>query len=366
MNHKLNLALFFGGKSGEHSVSLQSAKSVFTALCPEKYEVFLVGISQDGRWKSAPNAIEAFCNDSWQTLPDATLINRDGQACLYTRSGDNLNFISRLDVIFPVLHGSYGEDGCMQGLFEVHDLAYVGSGVLGSSLAMDKALCKRVVESIGIPVAPYRLFTRHHIAEDLPATIQACEAISAYPLFVKPANLGSSVGISKVSRREDLQSALEYAARFDRRIIVEQGINAREIEISVMGNDRPLCSLPGEIVPGDSFYSFKDKYRSGDPTTHIPAPLSAEKTRLLQESACRAYQALDLAGMARVDFLLDKDSEQIFFNEANTIPGFTSISMYAKLWEASGLKYAELLDRLIGYALERKVERDATQRKYEE
>ena len=366
MTDKLNLVLIFGGRSGEHAVSLRSAQSVLAALDETKYQVFQVGITTEGLWLHGANAHQAFRDGSFELLQEALILSYGGKPYLYTREGNHLESITPIDVIFPVLHGTFGEDGTIQGLFEIQNCAYVGAGVLGSSVAMDKAVCKHVMRSIGVPVLEYAVLSRREIQADLPGAIELAEQVAPYPLFVKPANLGSSVGISKARNREELASALQLAARFDRRILVERGINPREIEISVLGNTEAQCTVPGEIVPGDEFYTYKDKYQSGDPEVAIPAPLPEAQTALLQQYAIDAFKAVDGAGLARVDFLIDKVSGEVYFNEINTMPGFTEISMYPKLWLYSGLSYTELVNRLIELALERKAEQDETIRKFEE
>ncbi len=366
MTEKLNLVLIFGGRSGEHAVSLRSAQSVLNALDENKYQIFQVGITTEGLWLYGSNAHKAFREGNHESLDEALILNNGGKPHLYTRKENQLESITPIDVIFPVLHGTFGEDGTIQGLFEIQNCAYVGAGVLGSSVAMDKAVCKHVMQSIGVPVLEYSVFSRREIQTNLQETVESAEHIASYPLFVKPANLGSSVGISKVRNREELVKALELAARYDRRILVERGIAAREIEISVLGNTEVECTVPGEIVPGDEFYTYKDKYQSGDPEVAIPAPLPDALTTQLQQYAIDAFKAIDGAGLARVDFLIDKVSGEAYFNEINTMPGFTEISMYPKLWLHSGLSYPELVNRLVELALERKAEQDETIRKYEE
>ncbi len=366
MTEKLNLVLIFGGRSGEHAVSLRSAQSVLDALDDSRYKVFQVGITTEGLWLYGSHAHQAFREGNLEALDEALILNEGGNPYLFTRKANHLEKVTPVDVIFPVLHGTFGEDGTIQGLFEIQNCAYVGAGVLGSSVAMDKAVCKHVMESIGIPVLEYRVFSRSEIQESLLETIALAEQVAPYPLFVKPANLGSSVGISKARNREELSKALQVAARYDRRILVERGINPREIEISVLGNTKVQCTVPGEIVPGDEFYTYKDKYQSGDPEVAIPAPLPEAQSLLLQQYAIDAFKAIDGAGLARVDFLIDKVSGNAYFNEINTMPGFTQISMYPKLWLYSGLSYPELVNRLVELALERKAEQDETVRKYEE
>ncbi len=365
MSTKLNLVLIFGGKSGEHAVSLMSARSVLNALDSEKYQVFQVGITREGRWTYAANALEVFENKHGESLNEAFILARNETPYLYELIDGQLREVTQIDIVFPVLHGTFGEDGTIQGLFEIQNCAYVGAGVLASSVAMDKALCKDVVANAGIPVLPYGIFSRQQIENDLPAVIEAVEGISAYPVFVKPANLGSSVGITKAKNRSQLQDSLRLAARYDRRILVERGIEAREIEISVLGNEDVVVSVPGEIVPGDEFYTYKDKYHSGDPETAIPAPLPEPVSEQLRTWAVQTFRAIDGAGLARVDFLLDKNSGKAWFNEINTMPGFTQISMYSKLLAYSGLNYRQLIDQLIELGLERKADQARTLRKFE-
>jgi D-alanine-D-alanine ligase len=275
-----------------------------------------------------------------------------------------LELFAELDVIFPVLHGSFGEDGTMQGLFELNGLAFVGAGVLGSSVGMDKALFKDVMKANQIPVAPSILVQSSDLNE-MENVIQRIVDFGEFPVFVKPANMGSSVGVHKCADVEEAAAGLLDAARYDRRILVEKGINAREIELSVLGNQAPRVSIPGEIRPTAEFYSYEAKYHDDSSQLIIPAELSPEQTKLLQDYAIRAYLAIDCAGMARADFLLDKDTGEIYLNEVNTIPGFTPISMYPKLWEASGLPYADLIDELIRLAIERKEQKDQITRKYQ-
>lgn len=372
---KLRLGVLFGGRSGEHAVSLMSTRSVLTALDPEKYEVILIGIAPDGSWWTGDKVYQVLLAgeqpDSLQPvsiLPDPT---RQGLYRLTDANGEKAAFLSRqiqLDVVFPVLHGTFGEDGTLQGVLEMADLAYVGAGILGSALGMDKIVFKDVMRAHAIPVVETVALLRSEIENDLEGALNKAEQLAGYPLFVKPANLGSSVGISRCLSRADLMEGLFEAARFDRKVLVERGLDAREIEISVLGNDRPQASLPGEVLPSRDFYSYEAKYIDGKSGLIIPAPLSKEMTSRIQNLAIQAYQAIDCAGMARVDFLLEKNptsGDGLYLSEINTIPGFTEISMYPKLWEASGLPYNELLDQLISLAIERKVERDRIERRYQ-
>jgi D-alanine-D-alanine ligase len=368
---KLRVGVIFGGRSGEHEVSLMSARSILNALNPEKYNVTQIGITHDGVWLVGEDVLNSLANNRLDHLMPATLIPNPAERGLFrirrTAHGDTLENLIPLDVIFPVLHGSFGEDGTLQGLLEMDDLAYVGAGVLASSLGMDKGVFRDVMTAHEIPVVETLSVLRKDIEQDIQSVIARIEEFFSsrpYPLFVKPANLGSSVGITKCRSRSDLMEGLLEAARYDRRVLIERGVNAREIEISVIGNDNPEVSVPGEVIPSREFYSYEAKYIDDASSFSIPAPLPAEMTRRVQELALRAYKAIDCAGMARVDFLLDKDSGELFLSEVNTIPGFTDISMFPKLWEASGLSYPALVDRLIDLALERKAERDRTERRY--
>jgi D-alanine-D-alanine ligase len=367
-DRKLRVGVIFGGRSGEHEVSLMSAGSVLAVLDPAKYSVTQIGITQQGAWVVGADVHGALLGESRAALTPAALLPDPTLPGLFTvrpqAQGCLLELFAELDVIFPVLHGTFGEDGTLQGLFEMADVAYVGSGVLGSSVGMDKALFKDVMRSNGVPVPESILVLRSELEQDLEGSVERAEAVAPYPLFVKPANLGSSVGVCKCRGRSDLVEGLLDAARYDRRVLVERGVNAREIEVSVLGNEHPQVSIPGEIVPADEFYTYNAKYYDDRSALLIPAPIPEALTARVQELALRAYRAADCAGMARVDFLLDKTTEELLVSELNTIPGFTRISMYPKLWEASGLPYPALVDRLIELALERKGERDRTERSY--
>jgi D-alanine-D-alanine ligase len=368
MDSKLRVGVLFGGRSGEHEVSLMSARSVLAALDAEKYTVTQIGIDHNGAWLVGEEVLEAMLEGRGERLASATILPDPTRPGLYKMTskaqGEQLELLTSLDVIFPVLHGTFGEDGTVQGLFEVAELAYVGAGVLGSSLGMDKSVFKDVMRANQIPVVESITVTRQNVKENLDQVLDRSEALTPYPLFVKPVNLGSSVGVSKCRNRSDLLEGLMEAARFDRRVLVERGVNGREIEISVLGNDDPIASVPGEVIPAADFYSYEAKYHDDRSQLLIPAPLSDEMVRRVQDYAVRSFKAIDAAGMARVDFLLDKDSGELFLNETNTLPGFTQISMYPKLWSASGIAYPELVDRLIALALERKADRDQTERRY--
>ena len=371
---KLHVGLIFGGRSGEHEVSLASARSVLANLDPEKYEVTQIGITHEGVWLVGDDALGVLSEGSSvipqdNSLTPVTLLpepTRHGIYIIHTqgKKGEIIEHLTDLDVVFPVLHGTFGEDGTLQGLFELGDIAYVGAGVLGSAVGMDKDVFKKVMLAQQIPTVEWMVFERKQIENDMDSILEQAANLAPFPLFVKPCNLGSSVGITKCRSRADLIEGLLEAASYGRRILVERGLEARDIEVSVLGNEQPEASIPGEIIPDHEFYSYEAKYISGGSQLLIPAPIPAEKAQLARELAVKAYKAIDCAGMARADFLLERDSGEIYLSEVNTIPGFTQISMYPKLWEACGLPYPELIDRLIALALERKAERDRTVYRY--
>jgi D-alanine-D-alanine ligase len=368
-DRKLTVAVLFGGRSGEHEVSLMSARSVLSVLDRSRYNVVEIGITHQGTWLTGNNVLEALESEKTDGLSPVVVSPDPSEKGIYILEGgaSSIKFtkLSDVDVYFPVLHGTFGEDGTLQGLFELADVAYVGAGVLGSSVGMDKGLFKDVMRSNGIPVPESVIVLRSEIEKSIETVIAKAEKVGAYPLFVKPANLGSSVGITKCRSRSDLNEGLLDAAQYDRRVLIERGIpNPREIEVSVLGNNQPTASVPGEIIPGADFYSYDAKYVLDNSELVIPASLSADQVRTFRDLAVRAYEAVDASGMARVDFLLENETGKIYLNEINTIPGFTKISMYPKLWEASGLPYASLVDRLIDLAIERKTERDNTVRQY--
>jgi D-alanine-D-alanine ligase len=309
--------------------------------------------------------LAAFEQGKTEALLPASLNPDPSRPGLYVLRGDKQEKLADVDVYFPVLHGTYGEDGTLQGLLEMADVAYVGANVLGSSVGMDKGVFKDVMRANNVPVVEALVVLRSEIQQDVQAVVKRAETVGAYPLFIKPANLGSSVGVTKCRSRADVAEGLLDAAQYDRRVLIERGVtDPREIEIAVLGNDNPEASVPGEIIPGADFYSYDAKYVLDNSRPVIPAALSETQVRQVKEYALRAYKAVDCCGLARVDFLLDSQSGEIFLNEINTLPGFTKISMYPKLWEASGLPYAALVDRLIELALERKAERDRTVRQY--
>jgi D-alanine-D-alanine ligase len=366
LSDRLRLGVIFGGRSGEHEVSLMSAKSVMSALDRAKYEVIPIGITKSGRWLAGEHALKAFEQGHQDELGEVMLPAQPGARGLYRWQEDQaLQRIADLDVIFPVLHGTYGEDGTLQGLLEMADVPYVGTGVLASSVAMDKDLFKHVMRANGIPVLDWTIVLSTKLEAEFQTELDRVESLLPYPMFTKPANMGSSVGVSKCRGRSDLMEGIMDAARYDRRILVEAGIEAREIEISVLGNEDPEASIPGEVVPGDEFYSYKAKYIDDTSDLLIPAPLENGLAHEAQHLAIAAFKAIDGAGMGRADFLLDKHDGSLYMNEINTIPGFTKISMYPKLWEASGLSYPKLLDRLIELAFERQAQKDKLVRSYE-
>jgi len=342
-----------------------SARSVLETLDSDKYQVFQVGITHGGQWFTGDDAIGAFERRETRGLDAATLLPEPGVSGLYVRGEDSrLSKIADLDLAVPILHGPFGEDGTIQGLFETADLAYVGAGVLASAVAMDKGLFKWLMRAHGIRVLDSAIIDSARLKTDMDAALDEAEAVAGYPLFVKPANMGSSVGVSKARGRADLVEGLMEAARYDRRILVERGIEAREIEVGVLGNEHPEASVPGEVIPSDEYYSYRAKYIDGQSELRIPAPIDDETTEEARRMAVEAYKAVDGAGMARVDLLLEQETEDLFLNEINTIPGFTKISMYPKLWEASGLPYPELMDRLIELAQARKAQKDELVRTY--
>lgn len=334
---KKRIAIIFGGKSAEHEISVISARSIFDAIDRDKYDIVSIYIGKDGLWRivSSPHSEKEFDKKGYSFLPWSL----------------KEEFFDA-DIYFPVLHGPYGEDGSLQGLLEMADVPYVGAGIMGSALGMNKAKAKEVLSFWNIPVVDWISFRDVDWNEKGKEILERCKKIPL-PLFVKPSNLGSSIGISKVKDYSELSDAIERAFKWDRVVLVERGVNAREIECSVLGNDKPIASVPGEVIPYREFYDYKDKYLEGKTKFVIPANVSEEEKKKFQELSVRAFIALECYGMARVDFLMDRDTHEIFVNEINTIPGFTSISMYPKLWEASGITYPQLIERLIELAFER-------------
>jgi len=351
MKRKISVGVVFGGRSVEHQVSVVSARSVMAALDRKKFSIVPIGITPDGRWITGRDAVRYLESGGKEGRPSPTALLPD--PTLLAMAGDG-HGMPRPDVMFPVLHGSFGEDGTIQGLFEMAGVPYVGAGVLGSALGMDKIVTKLVWQKAGLPVLPFVELRRRDYEARRTRTLAEAAREVGFPCFVKPANSGSSIGISKARDAAGLREAVRLAFRYDARIIIEEGIDrAREIEVAVLGNESPEASLPGEIVPSNEFYDYDAKYVDGKSVAHVPAPLPAALVRKIRATAASAYAAAGCEGMARVDFLLHPRTLRVWLNEINTIPGFTSISMYPKLWEATGLPYPRLLERLIGLAIER-------------
>lgn len=356
MKEKLNVAVVFGGKSGEHEVSLMSATNVIKAMDKDKYNIYMIGITKNGRWMVYKGDTGGITDGSWERA--AAALERDETVDLLFSGIFRGGQASKIDVVFPVLHGPNGEDGTIQGLFEMLDVPYVGCGVLSSALGMDKALSKQLFRTAGLPVGHYEVVLKADMEKDMEGVAAALETDFGYPVFIKPANMGSSVGISKAHDREELMAGLREAAKYDRKLLVEEYISCRELECSVLGNDEPVASGVGEILPSHEFYDYEAKYFDGGKSVLIiPAELDEKKTREIRSIAKKAYKALDCCGMARVDFFMEKATGKVYLNEINTIPGFTKISMYPKLWEAAGMSYGQLIDRLIGLAVERHAEK---------
>ena len=392
---KIRVGILFGGRSGEHEISLLSAASVFKATDKNKYEVVPIGITKEGRWVTAADAERLLYGKSEEgkhlragdpeATPGAAVLakgeavvvppepHRHGALTPFETDASSHALTRRaadraidVDVIFPVLHGTFGEDGTIQGLLELADLAYVGAGVLGSAAGMDKDIMKALFRAAGLPIVKHVTLLRSEWEANPKIIQKLIESKLKYPVFVKPANLGSSVGISKAHDRKELGPAIEEAAKFDRKIVIEQGVGgrkekAREIECSVLGNDKPEASLPGEIVPSTEFYDYNAKYLDEGSQLIIPAKLSKSETKEVQRLAIGAFKAVDCSGLARVDFLMEPKSRKIYLNEINTMPGFTAISMYPKLWAASGVSYSDLIGRLIQLGLERHEEKKKNQ-----
>ncbi len=355
---KVRVGIVYGGRSVEHEVSISSATSILQALDPSRYDVSLIAISHDGRWhiggaKMLPAAV---VNAEEVTLPavpgERTLVS--------ARSGAPA---AQLDVIVPIVHGTGGEDGCLQGFLELAGVPYVGAGVLGSAIQMDKDVTKRLLLAAGLPVAPWVTVRKHELAAEAAVVDRVLRTIGL-PCFVKPANTGSSVGISKVKKRAELLPALREAARYDEKLLVEQAIDAREIEIAVLGNDTPEASVPGEIVPHKEWYDYEAKYVDEGTELIVPAQIPEAVAAEMQRIALEAFRVLEGAGLARVDFFLERGTDRIYLNELNSLPGFTEVSMYPRLWQASGVSYPALLDRLIELALERGDKREKLERTY--
>jgi D-alanine-D-alanine ligase len=368
IHKKLRVGLIFGGRSGEHEVSLASARSVIANLDSNKYEVVPIAITRTGSWLlgvkpaqlSAPLSHDptiAGAPSTQETINVALTGDPSVHRLIPVNSGETLRDNGTLDVILPVLHGTYGEDGALQGLLEMADVPYVGCGVIGSALGMDKEKMKMIFQAIGLPIVDYLVYRRNQWERSPDTVLDSIEARLGYPCFVKPVNLGSSVGINKAHNREELEHAMRVAAEYDRKIIIEHGIDCRELECAVLGNDEPLASVVGEVVASNEFYDYEAKYIDNKSQVIIPADLPQATAEEVRRQSIQAFLALDLSGLSRVDFFLEKGSGQVYINEVNTLPGFTQISMYPKLWDASGIPYAELLDRLIELAIERHQDR---------
>ncbi len=357
---KLRIGLLYGGRSVEHDVSIASAISILGALDRERYDISLIGVDPQGSWHIAgpdTDLVRALTEPRvfLPATPGATELRLDRVA---SSDSETLGELARLDVIFPIIHGRGGEDGALQGLLELADVPYVGSGVLSSAVQMDKDFAKRLLSSAGLPVTPWLTFSACELQEiGFPSVATRIATELGLPVFVKPANSGSSIGISRAETAAELTAALADALRYDRKVLVEVAIDAREIEVAVLGNDHPEASIPGEIRATKAFYDYDAKYRDDATELIIPADLDLEKTNAIRETAVAAYLALDAEGLARVDFLLDRESGAFYVNELNSLPGFTDTSMYPKLWKATGLSYPKLLDRLIELALKRHAER---------
>ena len=389
-SRKLRVAVLFGGKSAEHEVSLVSARAVMEGLNPKKYDIVPVGITKEGCWLAAPNALELLTSGTADKGSAGPLLpppdrQRQGidpvrskhQLCLDHGESREAHFAlsplhtntlhlasNGVDVVFPVLHGTFGEDGTVQGFLELAGVPYVGAGVLASAVGMDKIIQKQLFAAAGLPIVPFRWYESREVKKSGRSVVERVEKAFRYPIFVKPANMGSSIGITKAHNRHELLAGLRAAVHFDRKILIEKGIQrAREIEIAILGNHDPVASVPGEVVSSNEFYDYNAKYVDGKSVTHIPAQLPPRLSLRLQNLALRAFRTLDASGMARVDFLLSADGKRAYVNEVNTIPGFTPISMYSRLWEASGVPFSKLLDRLIALALQRHKEMRALARR---
>ncbi len=374
MSKKIRVGLIFGGKSGEHEVSLASAQSVARAIDKDQYDVVLIGIAKDGRWIAGGNALKQLAAASPTPLLSAGVESSDDTTATETATTRELvpgaatssSPLSSIDVAFPLVHGPFGEDGTIQGLLELADIPYVGAGVAASAVGMDKALMKAIFRANNLPQVDWMVVLRRDWESKPEETIRSIENAFGYPCFIKPANLGSSVGVTKAHNWDELAQALATAAQYDRKLIAERAVDAREIECSVLGNDEPLAAIPGEILPQREFYDYAAKYAENAGTElRVPADLSPELTRSVQDIAVRAFKAIDGSGLARVDFFLERATNKILLNEINTIPGFTSVSMYPRMWEQTGLTYTALIDRLIQLALERYADKRKSKTTYQ-
>ncbi|HHV28454.1 D-alanine--D-alanine ligase [Acetivibrio mesophilus] len=367
MGDKKRVLIVFGGQSSEHEVSRISVTSILKNIDSDKFDVSMMGITKDGKWLPYSGPIDKIPSGEWEqiSLKDRTrsitdkislidnIVSRVDHAGELDTASMNDEKGKKIDVVFPVLHGCNGEDGTIQGFFELAGIPYVGCGVLGSAVGMDKIYAKIIFEKAGIPQADYLYFTRKEIAANIDSVADRIEEKFRYPIFVKPSNAGSSVGVTKAHDKNELKEALIYAAKYDRKVLIEEFINGREVECAVLGNDDPIASTVGEIIPGNEFYDYKAKYIDNSSKIKIPADLPEETIEEIRDYAVKAFKALDCAGLSRVDFFVHKETGRVYINEINTMPGFTSISMYPMLWEASGIPYSELIERLIELAIER-------------
>lgn len=370
------MAVLFGGQSGEHEVSLQSARSVIESMDPDKFEIIPVAITHKGEWKGGSESL-ALLNEIVDRHKVSQLTSKQRIAAIdrFTSTSDLVSVTERrgmpvvamreVDVVFPVLHGTYGEDGTVQGLLEMAGKPYVGAGVLASAVGMDKVIMKQIFHQAGLPQGHFMAVLRHQWEQEPEVVLEKIEADFSYPCFVKPANLGSSVGISKAKDRAALRESIDLACRYDRKVIIEEFIPAREVEVAVLGNDNPRASVPGEIISSNEFYDYHAKYISGKSEMQIPAQFPQEVLQRIRRWAIKAFQAIDGSGLARVDFFVRKDNGKIMINEINTMPGFTQFSMYAKLWEHSGLTYPRLIEELIELAFDRFKEKQRNATKFD-
>lgn len=339
---KKKIAILFGGQSTEHEVSRASASSVLKNIDQTKYDIYPIGITKDGLWFEYTGEFDNIENGEWEK--DEYFKRPEGQKIIFNKE---------VDVVFPVLHGLFGEDGTIQGMCKISNIPCVGPGVMSSSICMDKIYTKYLLEKFNVKQADYVVINAHEYKENKDLLIERIEKELGYDVFIKPSNGGSSVGITKAHNKSELITGVEEALKYDRKVLVEKAINAREIEVAILGNDYPEASIPGEIIPAKEFYDYEAKYKSEASKLLIPASLSYDKLQIVKEEAIRIYRILDCAGMARIDFLVDKETEDVYLNEVNTIPGFTKISMYPKMWQASGKTYVMLIDELIDLAIDR-------------
>ncbi len=363
-NRKIRLGIVFGGQSCEHEVSVTSARCIYQALDPQKYDIQLIGISKEGDWVFAGSdqkQLEAKSVES-KKLPALPFDYFNTGKLPQARQFENSDSFQPVDVVFPVLHGPFGEDGTIQGFLELAGIPYVGSGVTGSAVGMDKAIAKKIYDAEGIPQARYSIVQSDEWKADSDLILKNLELYLCYPMFIKPANMGSSVGVSKANTKSELILAINLALNYDLKLVVEEAFeNCHEVEVSVLGNESPEASVVGEIIPGAEFYDYSDKYINDSSRVEIPAAIPENASEAVRKYAVQVFKAIDAAGLARVDFFVSKEDYKVYINEINTIPGFTPISMYPKLWEASGVSYAQLIDRLIEFALERSEKRSNIQ-----